>query len=403
MKKIINKTKFVSITSNLISEPFTSLQSFISYILAKGLDASSFWIVLVTMLRPVVSIFSYAWSSRIVHLKESLRSNLVQAGLLARLPFLFFPWISHPGYVVFSAAIYVLFTRAGIPAWMEIMKLNLSKEDRKQLFSLSWILSYIEGIILALGIGYILDASSENWKYVFSSCAFIGMGSVLLHAWMPINEKQSVDENISHKKPFQLLKPWKDCVELIRLRPDFAKFQWGFMAGGFGVMLMQPALPLFYKNTLLLSYTDLSIALTLCKGVGIVASSALWTRAIHNKPILFLCSLVCLGFSIFPLFLIGAQLTIIWLYIAYLVYGVAQGGSHLIWHLSGPIFSKEEESSRFSGVNVVMVGIRGLIAPILGGIMTKIWSPMVVFSLGSLCCIYGAYFLFKHAKSVVFE
>lgn len=409
MKKInksetYRKTKFVLFASNLINEPFISLQSFISYILAKTLEASSFWIVLVTMLRPVVSIFSFAWSSRIVHKSESLRKNLVLAGVIARAPFLLFPIISHPAYVVFAAALYVLFTRASIPAWMEILKLNLDKDKREKLFSSSWILGYIEGIFLAFGIGYILDASVDNWKYLFAISSLFGMSSVIMHYLMPIDEKPiEYIRPSTASKLTQLLKPWKDAYFLIRSRPDFAKFQWGFMAGGFGVMLMQPALPIFFKDTLALRYLDLSIAITVCKGIGIVGSSVIWTRFIGKKPLLLNASYVCLGFALFPILMFFSPLNLFWLYLAYLAYGIAQGGSHLIWHLSGPMFANNEESSRYSGVNVVMVGIRGLVAPILGGILCKLIGPNFVFALGSACCLYGTYFLLISNKQVTIE
>ncbi len=389
-------TKFILYWTNLVNEPFTSLQSYIPYILTKSLQASSFWIVLVTMLRPVVAIFSYIWSSRIIHLKESLRSNLVQAGILSRIPFLFFPWISSPAYIVFAAAVYVLFTRASVPAWMEILKLNLSKEERHRHFSLSWILAYVEGILIALGIGWFLDAGANNWKYVFFVSAIVGMSSVFFHATMPILGR--VVEK-KEKAPFRwrhLLKPWKDCLQLIKARPDFAKFQWGFMAGGFGVMLMQPALPFFFKNTLALSYVDFSIALTIAKGLGIVLSSSKWSKMIGKIPMLLSSSFVCIGFALFPALMMLAPFHLGWLYASYFIYGVAQGGSHLVWHLSGPIFSQDEESSRYSGVNVVMVGIRGLIAPILGGILNSWLGAHVVFGIGGCCCALGFLYLFRY-------
>ena len=51
-------------------------------------------------------------------------------------------------------------------------------------------------------------------------------------------------------------------------------------------------------------------------------------------------------------------------YAAYTMFGIMQAGSTLSWHLSGPIFSKEKDSTLFSGVSVAMVGLRGCIFPI---------------------------------------
>ena len=37
-----------------------------------------------------------------------------------------------------------------------------------------------------------------------------------------------------------------------------------------------------------------------------------------------------------------------------------QAGSELSWNMSGPLFSKQEESSSYTSVNIVTAGIRGL-------------------------------------------
>jgi hypothetical protein len=38
-----------------------------------------------------------------------------------------------------------------------------------------------------------------------------------------------------------------------------------------------------------------------------------------------------------------------------------QAGSDLSWHISGPVFSKEKESTLFSGTYVLAVGISGMV------------------------------------------
>lgn len=52
-----------------------------------------------------------------------------------------------------------------------------------------------------------------------------------------------------------------------------------------------------------------------------------------------------------------AQYHVIMLYVAYGLYGVMQAGSELGWHMSGPCFAQEKDSTVFSSTNVLMVGI----------------------------------------------
>ena len=80
----------------------------------------------------------------------------------------------------------------------------------------------------------------------------------------------------------------------------------------------------------------------------------------------------------------------VWFYLAYIVYGVAQGGSHLCWHMSGPIFARNENSAMFSSVNVVMVGIRGCIGPPLGGLLCVWLGPLVVLPFAAFLALLAA-------------
>ena len=134
-------------------------------------------------------------------------------------------------------------------------------------------------------------------------------------------------------------------------------------------MILQPALPKFFMDVLGLSYTELSIALNLCKGIGFVLTSQIWANGMHKTDILRFSTLVIVLGAVFPLILLFAQIHVLWIYVAYLVYGMMQAGSELSWHLSGPIFAKEGESSQFSGVNVLTVGLRGSVIPQLGALL----------------------------------
>jgi predicted MFS family arabinose efflux permease len=198
-----------------------------------------------------------------------------------------------------------------------------------------------------------------------------------------------------------LLRPWKNSWHLLKTRPDFTRYQIGFMLGGGGLMLMQPALPDFFIKELSLSYTALAAAIATCKGIGFALTSNIWARWMDRLRIYRLSALVTLLAALFPLLLLFSQVQIAWVYIAYLIYGVMQAGSELSWHLSGPLFAKQEDSSAYSSVNVVTVGFRGLFAPICGSLLCTNFNPTAALLMGAvLCGLASVQLITAHGRSV---
>lgn len=154
-------------------------------------------------------------------------------------------------------------------------------------------------------------------------------------------------------------------------------------------MLMAPALTIFYAKTLALSHANITIARFVLMAIGVTFSSFLWKKGLSQIGINRLIMWVLAGFGFFPLVLLLAQWNLSFLYFAFFIYGIAQAGSHLIWNLSGTIFAGEESSAPFTTVNVLMVGIRGAIGPILGGFLCDILGPIPILCLGSILAFTG--------------
>lgn len=155
-------------------------------------------------------------------------------------------------------------------------------------------------------------------------------------------------------------------------------------------MLMQPALPAYFVDILHLSYTEMAIAITLCKGIGFTLTSPLWARYMNRIDIFRLSSLPPLCICFFAICLICGQWNPYWVYAAYFFYGVMQAGSEMTWHLSGPAFSGKENSSVYSSVNVLAVGVRGCVLPPLGSLIYLLTNPFAVIALGGVAC-WGAH------------
>ncbi len=385
--------------SNILSEPLFTLYSLLSVILYKGWGATTFQIALLTMLKPVVTVLSFYWSAGLKGRSHKLKSNVIWASIWMRVPFLLVPWFDSVWFLIVAAVNYMFFYRASAPAWLEIIRRNLGEKKRSRLYSWSSALGYCEGIILAIGMGVVLDGHPELCKWLFCASSLIGLGVVFIYKRIPITAESRIEERVPLKE--LLIRPWRDSYRLIRERPDFGRFQWGFMICGFGIMLIQPALILFIVDSLKISYLEIAAAISIAKGLGFAVSSPLWSRAMERFHITRVASLVFLAFGVFPLILSLSTLGAVWLYLAYFWYGVGQGGSHLVWSLSGPTFAGKEESSRYTGVGVVLAGVRGGIAPPLGGSLTSLFGPIGVLLTGGLLCFYSGATLLRKRLLVV--
>lgn len=397
--KIINyekQTGWAFTVTRILNTPFWALYTLLPFIMCHDLNATALQIACIISLRPVVSVFSLYWSAQIKKKKESLISNIVWASVLGHLPFFFVYWFFHPYYLIFASATYMLFHRGVHPAWMELLKTNIPEEERKNVFAYSSACYHVGGAVLALIIASVLDNSYEAWRFLFPCFALISFGSILFLLKIPIKTSflisDSLEPSISFKEKIQ--KPWKDSIALLKTRPDFAKFQIGFMLGGGGLMLWQPALPQFFFDILHLNFKELTIAITLCKSLGYICSLPLWTRLMGKVDIFTFCGVVSFIAFLFPFGLIAAEWHLLWLYAAYIIYGLMQGGSELSWNLSGPIFSRHEDSSLYSGVNVVTVGLRGCVAPPLGSLLCYLQGPLSTLMIGSALCVLAAWQMF---------
>lgn len=395
----LERTKAAFIWTRILNTPFWALFMMLKFILCKDLHASELQVTVFIILGPLVSILSVYWSSAINKRRDRLLSNVIVANILKHIPFLFFPFVDNPWFFVFAAAVFTMFHRSSVPAWMEILKLNLPKHSREQIFSHGTTIAFLGDGIFCFLLGWLLDGYHESWRWIFPITAIISALSVYFQTRIPIllSLKEVPEEKVSFKT--KALAPWKNAWQIVSLRPDFVNFQIGFMVlGGGGLMIMQPALPTFFMDILHLSYRELAIALTLCKGIGCALTSSAWARWINKVDIYRFSSLVTIIGCLFPICLVASQFHLAWLYLAYGVYGVMQAGSELGWNMSGPIFSKEEESSAYSSCNVLLVGLRGAIFPALGGALVVIFNPSAVILFGGFLCFLATFKLLAESK-----
>jgi MFS family permease len=390
-------TRRALLATNLTSEPLNALYTLLPIILYKHLNATPLQISIFVMLRPFFSFFSFYWSSHLLYYQNKLIPNFIGAWVLARLPFVFVLFFPNFWYLLFAAAIYQLFSKAGIPSWIEILKRKIPKQPRETLFSLYNIFSFVEGMGLSFIIGRFLDFDPNSWNGMICIAALVGLGSLYFISKIQIPKSPDAEAPLPTNR---ILHPWKQGFQLMRERPDFSRFQIGFMIGGSALMIMAPAFSIFYVDGLSLSYSNITTARFVFMGLGVICSTFLWKRWFQRLPINFVAALVSIGFCLFPVTLLLAQYNVLFFYVAFVFYGIAQAGSQLIWNLSGTVFAGENDSLPFTNVNILMLSIRGCVMPLLGGQLCELFGAAPVLVLGACMSFCGVFYLLRKKDRV---
>lgn len=376
----------------MVQEPFIAIYSMIAILLTKQMGATPFQVAVLTMLKPMVSVLSFYWGSLLLKKRAHLKENLLAATSFSVLPFLFAPIVDHAWFFVIAGAGYALFSKAAIPARMELLKINTSEGEKEQIFSKASCIAYAIGVIASLSFGIVLDTHPEWWRQLVCIAAAISLFSVISLSLLPDDEaaKSSIaprtESNIKHS----LLHPWEATFQLLKSRPDFLHFQIGFFLAGLGLMVAMPAIPSFL-NHLNISYIELFLSIGVLKGLGFIITSNVWASAIRRFPLPLVSGAVFCGFGLFLASLLLSIFDPRFVLLAYGIYGIAQAGSHLVWNLSGPIFSGKEASFQYSSVNILAIGVRGIIGPPLGGLIAHFLSPEIAIATGigiGVCAIW---------------
>ena len=382
------KTRSAFLWTRLLNIPFWAIFGMLTIILYKDLQGTPLQITALVAIKPISSLFSPYWSLSVNKRQDRLVSNIVWANVLKFLPFLGFPWFNNNWLFILSFGIYMVFTRGVIPAWMEIIKLNIKGTSRERTFAMGSVIEYLGSALLPLGFGWLLDDYHQSWRWIFFFTAAVGILSTFFLYRIPMTvSPREAEIPISEPLLQQVAKPWKQAWNLLKERPDFARFQIGFMFGGAALMMMQTTLPMFFVDVLELSYTKILIAVAVCKGIGFAIASPSWVKWYDKINIYQFCGWVTLFAAAFPILILCAVSHQIWLYFAYLVYGMMQAGSELGWHMSGPHFAKDQDSSPYSSTNVLAVGVRGCVAPLLGSLIYTMTDSVTVLGISLFLCL----------------
>jgi len=375
----------IYLATHLLDAPLFAMYSMLAFILSKDLAASSLQITVYVSVKPLTALLSAYWND--AFRAQTIERNLTWLTFLACVPVLLFPFAESVWFFIFGFVTYFIADRAAVSGWMELLKQRIPEEARGWAVSKCSLCMYLAGGLVPLLAAPWMDRGVLNWRWLFFALACVSLLRLLL-IWRA--SRGVALYSAPEKSRTSLLGPWKRAWAVLKRRPDFAYFQLIFLFGGTGIILMHPILPKFVNKVLHLSYTDLALAFAFAKAMGYICSARIWAWAVKRIDIYRFCALVA-AFAALCLFLIPFSThSVLVLHIAFFIYGVMQGGSHLGWQLSGPAFSGQEVSTSYTGVSVMAIGLRGVFAPLLGAVLGVNLGFVTTLIIGGSTCLIGA-------------
>lgn len=391
-----DQTAFAYALMRILDTPFWGLFNLLPVMAYKNLGATPLQLGIMITLKPLVALFSSYWTSFATKNPQRFVQSITAARWLAFLPFLFFPFASSAWFIIACFALFMFFQLGMVPLWMELLSRNLPKERREKLFSYAQAFGHLGGGLFPFAIGWVLDEWADAWRWMFVLTACLALAS---QWWLrKLTYRPIVSLQVKEPPSHPLLHPWTKSWNLLRCKPEFTAFQIGFMLLGAGLMMIQPALPMFFVDTLQLSYTEMGVAMTLCKGIAFALSSPVWANWLKKVDLFTFSALIALLAAAFPLILEAAAFHIGWLYIAYMAYGCMQSGNELGWNMSGPIFAKGEDSSSYTAVNIIAIGLRGMCIPLMGSALLMTAGPSFVLYTCCLFCLFGSLWMAHYRR-----
>lgn len=373
----MTKISSLYLGSRLLCSPLEAIYTLLIFILTKELDASLLQLTLLASSKPVSSLVAFYCSASMTGKQHQFKNYLIAANTIAALPALAFPFVDNCWYYVVSHFIFMIGQRAAFPTWTTTLKSHLSEAGLSTLQAKAISIQQAITIFVPLLIGYWIDLDRQIWKYLFFSLALMQITNSVVLQFLPA--ATSLPSSSLTPSLLSPLTQWRDSCKLLLARPDFFSYLQLFFWGGTGLVMMQSTLPLFFKNELHLSYTYLTLACSVCKGIGLITTTRVWAYWVNKISFYRLNFYINLFSLLFIAFVLLSNFDVNWIFIAYLMYGSMQAGCELSWNLSGPFFAKEKDCTLYSSLNLPLIGLRGLIFPFIGQWLLFYSGAHVVF------------------------
>ena len=387
-------------------------------VLKKTLEGNNFEVTIFSMIGPVtalLAIFAAEWMRG-----RDKRKFILWSGLLGRLPMLAMFFISSSGIFIFLAFLSTICGSVLTPATNSLLQTNLTRNTLGKMYGWLTVLSTATLMISTVASGYIMNAYPDSYHWLFVASALLGIASSSVTAKIRPRTTSYQGERTLHARHIPLLKvlrtsflvPLRSNAEIMVRNRGFALFERNFFLYGMAFMVLLPIVPIFLVERLNISYDEAGMALGLFSEIGLLIMTPIFA-VIYDRlhPVSF-SRWIFLLLGFYPLTLLASGYLsratntppIYWAYIAYLIFGFGMAGLSLVWMLGSIHFAGSDDATPYSGIHMALVGLRGMIGPMIGYLIYSYLGPRygaeAVFILGAALFWLASFLMWKLYRDI---
>jgi MFS family permease len=378
------------------------------FVLGKSLAAPGWLVTVVVTLESTAMLLALYWGQLMVSggrrrwlFWGGLAGRVVLVGTLlvsSALPFALLVGVVH----VFAAVIY--------PAQNGILQANISANHRGRVFGWGALVQNLTMAVTSVFAGRLLDADPGSYRLFYPICGLMGFMYPLILSRIP---RPASDLAHDPGRVFAVprlplgpvrwsrlagaaLTPFREAAATFRADRAFFWFESNFMIYGMAYMMLVPVVPLFFVNELQLNYREISSARVLIASLGVALLSPLTGRLLdHIKPV----KLSSWSYAVIALYPLTLALGTIFLtdrpalgaYMAFGTYSIGMAGINVTWNMGSISFAPPRRGGYYQGIHVAMVGIRGLVGPVIGFTVLHLLGYREVFLLSAVVFLTAAF------------
>lgn len=324
-------------------------------VIARRLGASALLLALITA-APAVGNIIAVFSSHYLQRRRKL-PLMVGAWTVGRGMFLLMPFVTTPVPFVMVVVVQWLISSLSVTGYVEVVRAIYPAAIRGRAMAYVRVGFTVTAIILTPIIGQLLDV----WSYqvLFPIAAICGV----LSGW---SFGQVVYEESVAEKQTGLLEP----LRILGRDRRYRDYSIAFMLCGFGNLLIAPLIPILLVDELQLNYGQVGL-LGMINSVSLMLFYVIWGRSIDRRGGLWTVKINLFFMTFISLAFYLAQ--DMWLAgVAYIIIAIINAGTDLGWMNAVMQFARKEQVSYYTALHAFLVGVRGIVAPLLGTVLMAI-------------------------------
>lgn len=368
-----------------LTGPVWAAVQFGEVIARKDLGASPIQITLLTMVMPIANLTAIWWSRLLVGRDQ--RPLVLGMGLIGSAAMISGLWLHSFLHLFLAFFFYYLSYAVTTTGQNRLLQQHIRTGTQGGVFGFSTGIRMGAAALVSWLAGMWMDSTFEGYRHLYFMAGLITVISTLIFASMPTKEDPNVPRQGLNRKI--LLGPLVEAGKLLKRRPDYLRFEIGFMIYGMAFIGLLPVVPLFLVDDLGFDYTTIGVARGTVQQLVMIPSVWFFGRLFDRMTPHAMAAWVFSSLSLHPLLLISAaylpeNLALVAVMLSYACFGAAMGGVSVLWFVSSVSFARDEDAGVYQAVHMAATAIRGIAAPLLAyavmtfaGKLAALWMAVI--------------------------